>query len=328
MTLPESQLRPGRATRSRWKGPLQVAIVLAALAFAGRALAGQWDEVRSIASDLRIDWRWTLLGSAIVLLTHASLVQAWRMLLAGWDSAPTFWRSARIWSISNFGKYVPGKVWSIGALSMLAGREGVSGVAAAGAAVLGTLLNIGTGFGIVALSGARVLGVIRPWMQTLAIIAAVCFVVGVLLLPRLLPPMLRWITRRRGMTPVDRHLSARTLWLVTGINAIAWLGYGLAFAAFSRGVTPTIAGAPAAFITAYTASYLWGYLWLVVPGGVGVRELALGAVLVALGMATAPEAAVLAFASRVWITILEIGPGLVALAVTPRPRGVPSGRAG
>jgi len=37
---------------------------------------------------------------------------------------------------------------------------------------------------------------------------------------------------------------------------------------------------------------------------------------------------VLAFASRVWITILEIGPGLIALALTPRPRGVASGRVG
>jgi glycosyltransferase 2 family protein len=327
MTLPEREL-PANAARSRWKTLLQIAVVLAALAFAGRTLSGQWDEVRSVASGLRIDWWWTLLGSVIVLLTHASLVQAWRMLLGGWDSAPSFWRSARIWSISNFGKYVPGKVWSIGALSMLAGREGVSGVAAAGAAILGTLLNIGTGFGIVALSGARVLGVIRPWMQTVAIIAAVGFVVGVLMLPRLLPPVVSWIARRRGTKPIDRHLSTRTLWLVTGVNALAWVGYGLAFAAFAHGVTPAIAGAPAAFITAYTASYLWGYLVLVAPGGLGVREVVLAAMLVALGMATAPEAAVLALASRVWITILEIGPGLLALALTPRPRGVASGRVG
>lgn len=312
--------------RSRVAALVQVAVLVAALGFAGRALAGQWHEVRSVASGLHVDAWWTLAGSALVLLTHVSLVQAWRMLLSAWDTAPSFWRSARIWSISNFGKYVPGKVWSIGALSVLAGREGVSGVAAAGAAVLGTLLNIGTGFGIVALSGARVLGAIHPWMQKLALAGAACFAVGVLLLPRLLPPFLRWLTARRGLTPADRQLSARTLWTVTAINAIAWVGYGLAFAAFARGVTPNVAGAAVAFITVYTASYLWGYLVLVAPGGLGVREVALAAMLVALGMATTPEAAVLAFASRVWITLLEIGPGLVALAMTPRLERMAPGR--
>jgi hypothetical protein len=39
--------------------------------------------------------------------------------------------------------------------------------------------------------------------------------------------------------------------------------------------------------------------------------------LVALGMGTQPEATVLALASRVWITVLEILPGLIALLLNP-----------
>ena len=301
------------AHRTALRTSLQLLALAVALVFAARALSGQWDELRAVASDVRLDWPWILVGSGIVLLTHASLVQAWRMLLAGWDSAPAFWPSVRIWTISNLGRYIPGKIWSVGALSILAGRAGVSGVAAASAAILGTLLNIGTGFGIVALSGAGVLGTIKPWMQEAAMAAAAAFIVGVALLPRLLPPAVRWITSRRGLPPVERHLSPARLWSVTAINALSWVGYGLAFAAFSRGVTPQVAGAGAAFITVYTASYLWGYLVLFAPGGIGFREWALIAMLVALGMGTRPEATVLALASRVWITVLEILPGLIAL---------------
>lgn len=296
---------------------LQVMALAIALAFAVHALSGQWDALTAVATNLRLDWTWILIGSSIVLLTHASLVQGWRMLLAGWDRAPAFWPSARIWSISNLGRYIPGKVWSVGALSVLAERVGVSGVAAASAAILGTLLNLGAGFGIVALSGARVLGTIEPWMQSAAVAGAALFVIGVLLLPRLLPPTVRWITARRGLPPVERHLSPGRLWGVTAINALSWVGYGLAFAAFSRGVTPQVAGASAAFVTVYTASYLWGYLVLFAPGGIGFRELALVAMLVALGMGTQPEATVLAAASRVWITVLEILPGLIALLLNP-----------
>ena len=316
MTAPSDQPAPKRGGRAL-RSALQVLAVGIALAFAALALRGQWNEVRAVASDIRPDWPWILLGSAIVLLTHACLVQSWRILLAGWDRAPGFWPGVRIWTVSNLGRYIPGKVWSIGALSVLAQRVGVSGVAAASAAILGTLLNIGAGFGIVALSGARVLGVIKPWMQTVALVSAAAFVVGVVLLPRLLPPVVEWITRRRGLPSVDRHLSASRLWTVTTINALSWVGYGLAFAAFSRGVTPQVAGASAAFITVYTASYLWGYLVLFAPGGIGFRELALVAMLIALGMGTAPDATVLALASRVWITVLEILPGLIALLFTP-----------
>jgi uncharacterized membrane protein YbhN (UPF0104 family) len=267
---------------------------------------------------VRLDWPWIMLASAIVLLTHASLVQSWRMLLAGWDVAPSFWRSVHIWTVSNLGRYIPLKVWSIVALNVLASRAGVSGVAAAGAAVMGTLLNLGAGFGIIGMSGTRVLGALGPWMRATAIGLAVAFVIGVVMLPRVLPPLVGWIATKRGLPRVERHLSAGRLWTVTAINALAWVGYGLAFAAFTRGVTPQVAGGIAAFVTVYTASYLAGYLVLLVPGGIGVREAALVSMLVALGMGAAPEATVLALASRVWITILEIAPGLIALLLTPR----------
>ena len=309
--------------RLRAKQIVQLLLVVATLAYAGRALAGQWEEVRAVARNIRLSWGWILLSSALVLCTHASLVQSWRMLLAGWDTTPSFWTSVRIWTVANLGRYLPGKVWSIGALSVLAAREGVSGVAAASAAILGTLLNLGAGFGIVALSGTGVLGAINPWLARVSVAASALFVVGVVLLPRLLPPIVNWIARRRGLSVVNRHISARTLWAATAVNVFSWVGYGLAFAAFSRGVTPQVAGAGVAFITVYTASYLWGYLWLFAPGGIGYREWALIAMLVALGMTAKPDAIILALASRVWITVLELTPGLVSLFFTPASSRVP-----
>ena len=312
--------------RNAWKIAKWV-VLLATLAFAARALQGYWGEVRSVASEIRISWGWVILGSAIVLLTHASLVQSWRLLLAGWDRAPTFWSSVRIWTISIFGKYVPGKVWSIGAMSLMARREGVSGVAAASSAILGTLLNIGAGFGIVAISGANVLTVLHPSFGLLALIGSLLFLVGVLALPWLLPPVVDWLASRRGLPPLGRHVSARRLWSVTALNFASWIGYGLAFAAFSRGVTPDIgthmgawfSGAGVAFITVYTASYICGYLFLFAPGGFGVREGALVALMVGLRMTDIPEATVLAVASRVWITVLEITPALIALSWSRKP---------
>lgn len=294
-----------------------------ALAFAARALTRNWEETRAVAAEVVPDWPWIVLASAIVLLTHASLVQCWRALLEGWDSAPSYWTSVRIWTISNFGKYLPGKVWSILALKILAGREGVSGIAATSAAIMGTLVNIGAGFGIAAISGAGALDALNPSARGVAVVGAVLFLAGTAAIPWLLPRMVAWFVARRGLPPVQRHLAPSRLWTVTAVHALSWVGYGLAFLAFSKGITPQVTGNAAAFITVYTISYLAGYLFLPAPGGIGIREWALVTMLVSLRMCSLPEATVLALASRVWITILEITPGLIALLFTARDRSRP-----
>ena len=311
------------ARRRLWTG-VQLLLLAAILFWASHALARQWREVRAVASVAVIDWGWVLLASVIVLATYAMLIQSWRLLLRGWGGSLRFGTATRIWTVANLGRYVPGKLWSVGALGILANREGVSGVAAAGAAILGTLLNIGAGFGILALSGARALGAFDPWLHTTAIAVSLASVIGTVLLPVLLPPVMQRITRWRGLPPVTQHLPSRTLWIATAINALSWACYGVAFAAFAKGVAPQVIASPPLFIVIWTASYLIGYLFLFAPGGIVVREAAMAGALVALGLAASADATFLALASRLWLTVWEILPGLVSLTLTPRlPREVP-----
>ena len=49
------------------------------------------------------------------------------------------------------------------------------------------------------------------------------------------------------------------------------------------------------------------------PGGVGVREAVLVLAMPRFGLASAADAAVIAITSRLWLTILEILPGLLLL---------------
>jgi len=307
-------------TRSRFALVAAQWLLLAAIVYwAGRAVATQWADVKSAVSTAQIDWPWVLLSSAIVLLTYGILIQSWRLLLAGWGGHLRFGVAIRIWTVANLGRYVPGKVWSVGALGVLANREGVSGVAAAGAAILGTLLNLGAGFGILATAGTRAMAAFNPWMKPAAIVVGIAFVAGTLLLPRLLPPVLSRLARWRGLSVTDRQLPARTLWIASAINAVSWVLYGLAFAAFARGVAPQVIGTPTEFIVIWTASYLLGYVVLVAPGGVVVREVAMASALITLGLATSTaDATFLAVASRLWLTVWELLPGLVSLIAAPR----------
>jgi hypothetical protein len=301
----------------------RVRLGLLLLAFAGLAwaFAGQWrelqDATRASARALAPDWSWIALASLIVLATHAMLVQSWRLLLAGWGGHIRYGRAVQIWTIANLGRWIPGKVWQVGALGMLAEDHGVSPVAAAGAALLGTLLNIGAGFGITVLTGANGLELIRPGLKPIFVGLSALFLAGVVALPWVLPSVLRRIARWRGVAHADRQLSPAAVWTATAINGASWVCYGLAFACFSRGVTPAISGDPLAFVAVYTASYLIGYLVLFMPGGLGFREAALVAFLIGTGAAGKGDATILSVASRVWITVLEVLPGLIGLLLLP-----------
>jgi uncharacterized membrane protein YbhN (UPF0104 family) len=86
-----------------------------------------------------------------------------------------------------------------------------------------------------------------------------------------------------------------------------------------------VAGGYGEYLAAYTISYLLGYLALFAPAGLGVREGAMMTVLTYAGLATRPEAALVALTSRVWLTLLEVVPGFVfwALAAARRRPPIP-----
>ena len=292
-----------RSPRRRLWTAAQFVLLTATLGWAGLAVRSQWSAVRHSWQATDVHWGWVGAASVIVLGTYATLIQSWRMLVGGWGGRLPFAAATRIWTIANLGRYIPGKLWSVGALGV--------------PAILGTLLNIGAGFGIMALSSSRVLSMFKPWLQTVSVAVSIAFGVGTLLLPWILPPVLRRVAFWRSQPPPERQLPAGTLWIATGINALSWVLYGLAFAAFARGVAPQVIASPALFIVIWAASYLGGYLVLFAPGGIGVRDVVLTGGLIALGLANSADATLLALASRVWLTVLEILPGVLALLWSP-----------
>jgi uncharacterized membrane protein YbhN (UPF0104 family) len=292
----------------------QLVVAAIVFLFIGRELARQWSSLRTTPLNANPHW-WAIgLSGVIVLGVYALLVQTWRVLLAEAGDSLSFMRAARIWSISNLWRYVPGKLWQIGAMSGLALRENVSAAAAAGSAVLSTVLNIASGLAIVLVLGWRWPGLISQDARAVAIVLIALAALGLLALPFTLSRFGALVERLTGR---DLRLGApplRSMLVALVGNLVAWLMYGIAFMLFVHGVIGHAAGATWQYVAVYTASYLVGYLVLFAPGGIGVREGALFALLPSLGLTTPPQALLIAGASRVWLTILEIVPGVLFLA--------------
>jgi uncharacterized membrane protein YbhN (UPF0104 family) len=211
-------------------------------------------------------------------------------------------------------------------MGLLASRAGVSPVAAAGSALLGTLLNLGTGFVVVVLTGAGLLPTLAPRLPPqIGPLLAVVGGLGLLVLPLTIAPATRAASRvlRRPLSLPPLPVPA--LVVAVTANVAAWFLYGLALRWLSFAFFPGSGSNLLAYVAVFTAGYLAGWLFVPVPAGIGVREAALVAGLPAAHLLTPVDAAVIVVASRLVLTILEALPGTLFLArdALSRPRSRP-----
>jgi hypothetical protein len=283
--------------------------------FAARALHGQWSNAAARLQSLRPDWLWIAGATAIVLATYVLLIETWRRTVIGSGQRLSFSDAARIWFVSNLGKYVPGKIWSIAAMTMMARERSVSGGVAAGSSVMIQLVTIAAGIGVVMVTGAQ--AVDHP---AVAVIAGAVIVIALFLAPRALPLAGRLATAVTGREMTLPRMPASLVWMAVINSVIAWVAYGVAFQFFVRGITGSAAGATTSYIAVYAASYIIGFLALFAPGGAVVRESAIVTGMVRFALSGQADALAIAVASRLWLTVTELVPGLAYMAIGRRTR--------
>jgi uncharacterized membrane protein YbhN (UPF0104 family) len=296
---------------------VHVLFVASVLWFAGRVLAAQWTDVKALGASLTPAWGRVVWSGVIVMVSYAVLIATWRAMVHAWGARIGGADAARIWFVSNLGRYVPGKIWQIGAMGVMAQAVGVPATAAVGSALVISLVNILAGFAVVAATGGALVTLLAPERGGLPVVLG-ALTLGVLALPWVLPPIIRLaakVTRREIPVPTLPH---RAIWIAAAGCAVAWMLYGLAFRELTVALLGSASGEAATYVAVFTLSYLIGFLALFAPGGIGVRELSMGALLVSAGLTGEPAAALLVIASRLWLTVLEIVPGLLFLLARPR----------
>jgi hypothetical protein len=288
-----------------------------AVVYFGLKVRSEWEDLLRLPETVHPNW-WMVLGSAgWVALSYIVLIETWRQIVIAWGGKLSWPTAARIWFISNLGRYVPGKVWQIGAMGALAQEAGVSSVAAVGSALVVNLVNLLAGVLVVVIAGSPlVIG-----HGSALFVALGVFCVLVIGSPWLLPPLARLARRVTGRDiPIPAIPPLAIIFAVAGCS-LAWNLYGLAFHDLTVALFGGAAGRHSYYTAVFTLSYLAGYITLFAPGGIGVRETTLVTLLAAAGLETGPQATALAIASRLWLTVLEAAPGLILLAIR-RPKSM------
>jgi hypothetical protein len=293
-----------------WLATQYVFFTVAIVYFALK-VRSEWTDLAQLPSTLHPNW-WLVLGSAgWVALSYIVLIETWRQIVVAWGGKLSWPAAARIWFISNLGRYIPGKVWQIGAMGALAQEAGVSSTAAVGSALVVNIVNLLAGFLVVAVAGSRLLVGYGPALIT----ALVVFCILVFGSPWLLPPVVRFAARVAGRDiPIPAIPPLAIIFAVAGCS-LAWNLYGIAFHDLTIAILGGAAGRPSYYTAVFTLSYLAGYLTLFAPGGIGVRESTLVTLLAVAGLETGAAATAIVIASRLWMTVVEASPGLILLAV-------------
>ena len=299
-----------------WRRIVRTVLQFALLLFLGGYLYVNWDDYAHAFSQSAPEWGLLALSSLLVFVAYAVLIQTWRQVVVAWGERLSFPDAMRIWFVSNLGKYVPGKIWAIAAMGTLAQEQGISPTAAMGSSVVVQLVNLVTGFGVFFIAGAHVMDVPAGAMAGVVGLGVVLF--GA---PWLVPVGVRLVNAMTGRQVTLPHLPPSALWWAAAGTTLAWVLYGVAFCFFAAGMMDGSApGTLGDWTAIFIGPYLLGFIAVFAPGGAGVREVAMAEALQRTGLAVGSVAALLVISSRVWLTILEIIPGVLFLLVKPSPR--------
>jgi uncharacterized membrane protein YbhN (UPF0104 family) len=294
----------------RWLWVVQGLVTLAVVGFVGRSIARNWTEFRSLHVALGVAPAWIAAATVMVFITYAMQVESWRRILAGWGQHLPFGPAARTWSVANLGRYVPGKVWSVAGLVVLAQRAGVQPGPAAASAFVIQAVSLGSGVATVAAATPHSAPPLRLALAGLAALATILVLVW--------RPTARWLSGWvHAIAPLE-PLSASAVLASAGLTVLSWGTYGAALWMLAHGLIPGASLPLATAVGAFTLGYILGLLALFAPGGVGVRELVLiGLLAPSLGSGGAVAVSV---ASRVLLTLTEALAAVITLPLRHRPQ--------
>jgi glycosyltransferase 2 family protein len=306
---------PSARRRSRW---LTVAVLAVVAGFFVATLAARWNDVISL--KWRLEPGLFVLATVLLALSYGQVAWLWGLALhraAGTRVAV----GARIWFLSNLARYVPGNVWSYVGAVELARREGVARRTTLAVMALTQVLSVG----VALLAGLPVLLAERARLGRPALLGAAVVAAGAVL-AAVFRRQLLGLARRRvpGFDPAELTPSGGTVaWLTVGYG-VYWVVTGLAFAALVASLYPLAAADVPVVVAAYAAAYAVGFLALLTPAGLGVRE---GVLVVALApVLPAGPALVVALLSRLWMMLVELaGAGVAHLVARHRPGPAASG---
>ena len=245
---------------------------------------------------------WLLVASALLLIGHFIIGGlGWWLLLRFFGAELPLYQAVRISALALLGRYIPGKIWTVAGKIYMAHTKGVSNSISYISSIYEFILfNLG---GIVVFF---LMEMITPTAMVYSKVLIVTFLLLIIVFigwPNSVTYFLNYTLRIVRQAPVDLSLRRWQLFGMLFYYSAGWLTTGLSFYLFVRGLMPGLLYSQ--LTGALVLATIVGFVVLLAPGGLGVREGVTAALLIMSGVTT-DVAVFVSLCSRVWSTGGEI----------------------
>lgn len=255
-----------------------------------------------------------LLGSILLcFLLYILQSSAWAFIMQYLGA--TFNPFDMLWGywLSFLPRYIPGSLWGYWSRSLWFQQH--YGINYAISTIGSILEGVSLSLMVLVTSGIYISTILTGIPRILAIIACLAlFCFNWLATPKLAKLVMHKFTVHSGGKEIRSHQDTLSLkWLpVTLLHTTQWVTYGLSVLLLSNAILTTVSDHLLGAIFASSLSWLLGFLLVLIPAGIGVREITLSGLLSqSLGIPLW-QANIIAIFSRVEIILAELGCLLVA----------------
>ena len=308
----------------RHKRLVQAIVLVLIVGFVAAAVWKSWSGLRNY--HWHVQWGLLVAAFALLVAQEFSFAVIWRAILRRMGSNLDMISAQRIYLGAEFVRYIPGNVWHVITRVLWAEQRGVPKSVGFASMVVELATKLASGALVFALtlffwSDA---GAAAKALPPDSLVIAGALLVALLLFglhPRVLKGALNFGLKKLGREPVRFSLSYLDILVVTLFWIVSWVIAGAGFYLLVRSLvsTPLPTAALILAIGIYAIGWDIGFLAFVTPSGVGFRELAIGGLVIAAGLA--PAAAGVAAVIAILARLLSTGAELLSISVAHAIRG-------
>ncbi len=281
--------------------------------FLFRNIISYWGQVSDKLANINIYFILCAIGTYIIYCLI--LVQFWRFILGKLELYLGYMASLRIWISSMMIRYMPvGKGWSILGRVWLSKKEGLPKPQVLASIYLETVTAVIAGFLLAVIMGGFI-GSDKLWFYKPGYILISVGLMLILLQPNILFKLMSRLLKLLKREPVDIKISSGDLWQITGFFLINWFLMGFIVYLIIRSLYPINIRLIPLVTGIYAMAWVLGFLVIIIPGGLGVRE---GVIAYLLSFyIPLPLASLAAVLSRLVFIISELILFLVVWGISP-----------
>ncbi|HYV96035.1 MAG TPA: hypothetical protein VE967_01120, partial [Gemmatimonadaceae bacterium] len=108
---------------------------------------------------------WVVFAVSSALAGHAIYIFGWQRLLRDSGLRIAFWPLARMFFVSNLGRYLPGgKAWQMGIVAVMAAEQQLPSAMLAASSLFQAIIGVAVGAVVVFAAGGTAIGLPRAWL--------------------------------------------------------------------------------------------------------------------------------------------------------------------